>query len=44
MNIYDTINYKLIIGPFDYECIEGAEILMTFPEKFLLKVKIDLIK
>jgi len=41
MNIYDSKNFKLIIGPFDYDCIEGAEILMTFPDKFLLKVKIS---
>lgn len=38
MNIYDTIEGKLIIGPFDYNPIEYASYLLEKDDRFLLKV------
>lgn len=37
MNIFDTLNSKLTIGPFDYEPIDQCDRLIEFPEKVLLK-------
>ena len=38
MYIYDPINYKLVIGPFDYNALEYAEHCLGLPDKMLLKV------
>ena len=37
MKIYDTVNFKLIIGPFDIEPMEKAEKICKLPERVLLK-------
>lgn len=37
MNIFDTVNSKLVIGPFDYDPIEQADRLTLLPEHILLK-------
>lgn len=38
LNIYDTLNNKLVIGPFNYESIDYADRCVRLPKTALLKV------
>ena len=42
MNIYDAVNQRLTIGPFDYEPLEYANKCLNLPNQILLKVLIYL--
>ena len=44
MSIYDAINERLTIGPFDYEPLEYADKCLNLPSQVLLKVFILFIK
>jgi len=37
MNIYDSLNSRLVIGPFDYEPISQVKLLARLPDSVLLK-------
>lgn len=41
MNIYDPLNHKLIIGPFDYRVYNYIPQCVNLPDDILLKVKKD---
>lgn len=38
MNIYETNNYRLIIGPFELKKIRYLEQIVKMPDSFLLEV------